>query len=188
MGRRSGFAWSPAPAWSLSLAGFYQRSSDLIVFEIEGAFRYKPQNVGEAEVGGLELELRIPLSPDITALAHYTLLLSFDRSGRPNFDGNWLPGWPQHSGGVRVWGSWRSLLFEGEATYVGSNFVNGANTKEIPQRLLLDAGIGIKAGAGLRLMVQGRNLTNAQTEDVRGFPLPGISFFLTASWQQGEKT
>jgi outer membrane receptor protein involved in Fe transport len=114
--------------------------------------------------------------------------LTADRSGRPNRDGNELPGRPRHTAGLRAWGKWKRLLAEADLYFVSSNYVNEANTKELSGRLLLDAGIGVDAGSGMKVMLQAKNLLDDQVSDVRGLPLPGISFFITVGITRGERT
>lgn len=182
-----GVEWAGFQKWSVVVAGFYERYSNVIVFEPAGNFRYRPLNTGATDVGGLELEIGAPLAESLDLSAHYSLLLSADRSGRSNRSGNRLPGWPVHTAGLRLSGKWRKLLWEGELNYVGSNYVNAANTKELAARLLVDAGLGVDAGEGMVVMIQARNLSNTQVQDVRGFPLPGISFFLTVTFLKGDE-
>ncbi len=182
----AGIEWTGLENWRFALAGFYARYFDMIVYT--SGFRYRPINIGEAETGGLELEIGGRLLEGLELSGHYTLLLTADRSGEPNRDGNELPGRPRHTAGLRAWGKWKRLLAEAELYFVSSNYVNEANTKEISARWLIDAGIGIDAGSGMKVMLQARNLLDDQVSDVRGLPLPGISFFITVGMTRGGRT
>jgi outer membrane cobalamin receptor len=164
-------------AWTI----FYSRYQDLIVFEPGSNFRYRPQNIGSAELSGLEVEISGSPVRELLLMAHYTLLISRDRSGLPNRDGNELPGRPRHTAGARSVGRIQKCILEADATFVGPNFINEANTKELPSRLLLGAGIGIQASQAVAILLQAKNLLNTHIEDIRGMPLPGIAFFLTLS-------
>lgn len=182
----AGIEWTGLRDWRFALAGFYARYFDMIVYT--SGFRYRPINIGEAEMGGLELEVGGRLAEGLEVSGHYTLLLTADRTGKPNRDGNQLPGRPRHTAGLRAWGKWNRLLAEAGLYYVSENYVNEANTKELSSRLLLDAGIGVDAGSGMKVMLQAKNILNDQIQDVRGLPLPGISLFITVGVTRGGRT
>jgi outer membrane receptor protein involved in Fe transport len=182
----AGIEWSGLKNWRFALAGFYARYFDLIVYT--SGFRYRPINVGQAEMGGLELEIAGRPFEGLELSGHYTLLLTADRSGKPNREGKELPGRPRHTAGLRAWGKWKRLLAEADLYFVSSNYVNEANTKELSARLLLNAGIGVDAGSGMKVMLQAKNLLDDQISDVRGLPLPGISFFITVGMTRGGRT
>jgi outer membrane receptor protein involved in Fe transport len=149
-----------------------------------------PMNVGAAEIYGLEFEIGGQPIEGLEIFGHYTLLLTADRSGQPNREGNDLPGRPRHTAGLRLNGHWGRLLAEADVYLVSSNFVNQANTrdKQLAARLLLGAGVGVDAGGGMTVMLQVKNMLNDQVHDVRGLPLPGISFFLTVGITKKEKS
>ncbi|NMB74094.1 MAG: TonB-dependent receptor [Myxococcales bacterium] len=170
----------------LSLGGYFLHYRNLIVYEPAAAFRYKPQNAGRVDVAGAEAELRLRPVRGLEAQLVYSLLLSCDRSGRPNRDGNRVPGWPVHQGMFRLAWDRQRLLAEAAAFWIGENFVNQANTKSLPQRFLLDLSAGVRPSPDTSLMVEVRNLLDQRTQDVRGFPVSGISVFLTLSLKGGE--
>ena len=188
----AGLEWTPDKDWRLVAAGFYTRIEDIIIFETlfdpqVAGFIFKPFGTESAELGGAELEVSGRILRGLEVSGHYTFLVTADRSGKPNRDGNELPGRPQHTASVRVKGRWRQLIAEGETHYVASNYINRANTKDLSSRLLLHAGLGVEVAEGVTVMIQGKNLLNDQVYDVRGLPLPGISFFLTIGVTQGER-
>ncbi|MFC1654675.1 TonB-dependent receptor [Myxococcota bacterium] len=184
----AGVEWTGLRNWRFALAGFYSRYSDLIVFEPSANHRYRPKNVPEGEMGGLELEVSGEIFEGLEISGHYTLLLTADRTGRPNREGKELPGRPRHTAGLRAWGKWNRLLAEADFYFVSSNYVNEANTKELSSRMLLDAGIGVDVGKGIKVMVQVKNILDDQVSDVRGLPLPGLSFFITVGITRGGRT
>ena len=116
------------------------------------------------------------------------MLLTADRTGRPNREGHELPGRPRHTAGLRAWGKWKRLLAEADIYFVSENYVNKANTKELSSRLLFGAGIGVDAGGGMKVMVQAKNILNDQVNDVRGLPLPGVSVFINVGITRGGRT
>ncbi len=175
-------AWEKQDRLKLRLTGFYSRHEELIVFEPGANFRYRPLNVGAADLAGVELEAKFSLSEQLGLGAQYSFLYSVDRSGLPNREGNALPGRPAHSAGI--WTSWDlgRWFARGGLHWVGTNFINAANTKELRARLLLDVTAGLKLD-GFQLALQGLNLLNDRIQDVRGLPLPGLGVFLTLSWR-----
>jgi outer membrane receptor protein involved in Fe transport len=181
----AGIEWIGLEKWRFALAGFYSRYSDLIVFEPSSNFRYCPLNVGEADMGGLELEIGGEVTDGLEISGHYTLLLTANRTGQPNREGKQLPGRPRHTAGIRAWGKWKRLLAEADLYYVSSNFYNEVNNKELDSRLLLAAGVGVDVGWGIEMMLQAKNILNDQVSDVRGLPLPGISLFITVRVSRG---
>jgi len=181
----AGLEWRPSKSYRVSLAGFYARYSQLIVFEPISNFRYKPLNTDGADIGGIEFEASLRPLRWLNLAAHYTFLLPIDRSGKPNRDGNDLPGRPRHTAGLRLNGKWNRWLARAAVSFVGANFINQANTKQLTYRFLLNLGLGVDAGSGMTVMLEARNLLNNQIQDVRGLPLPGISFFLTIGITKG---
>jgi outer membrane receptor protein involved in Fe transport len=183
----AGLEWRPSKSYRVSLAGFYSRYSQLIVYEPISNFRYKPLNTDGAEIGGIEIEASLRPLRWLDIAAHYTFLLPTDRSGRSNRDGNDLPGRPRHTAGLRLNGKWNRWLARAAVSFVGANFINQANTKQLPYRFLLNLGLGVDAGSGMTVMLEAKNLLDNQVQDVRGLPLPGISFFLTIGITKGEE-
>jgi outer membrane receptor protein involved in Fe transport len=202
---RSGFAeGNPAleaeEAWSaevglslqrrrlrLAASTYVLRYQNLIVYEPAAAFRYKPQNAGQVDVAGGEIEARLSPVPGLEGQLAYSGLLSRDRSGRPNRDGKRVPGWPAHQLMARLTWDRQRLIAEAGAYWIGENFVNLANTKSLPQRFLLDLALGVRPSPRSALLLQARNLLDQRVQDVRGFPVSGISFVITFSIQGGEE-
>ena len=141
---------------------------------------------------------------------------SMTKSGEPSivnsrpaaqtWDGKRLPGRPRHElygrldlerrfgRGRRALGLWV------DATFVAGNFLDAANLNQTPARKFLGAGARLEPWPGLRLVVEGKNLTDERVEaialprpprpgldeipravaDVLGYPLPGRTVLGTA--------
>jgi vitamin B12 transporter len=177
--------WTPWQKMRLSVGGFYAHYQDLIIFEPFSNFRYHPLNIGQADLGGIEIEVGGPVLPVLEIALHYTFLLAIDRSGQHNNDGKDLVGRPRHTLGARLFSHLGSWLLELEGYFISDNFVTRDNTKDLPARYLFNVGIGRELAGNITVMAEGKNILNNQVQDVRGFPLPGISFFLTIGYNQG---
>jgi iron complex outermembrane receptor protein len=169
------FAWSP---W-VFFEGAYFRSEvrNLIEYLLISGFRYKPFNVGEARLEGMELTLRATPIEYVSLAGAYTLTYALDLSDSPNRSENQIPGRPRHVGFGRLEGRAGPAQPFVEFNYVGGNYITPANTKLLPERKLWNAGIIVDSGAGSRVGFEVKNLTDEQVVDVRGFPLPGRAFY-----------
>jgi hypothetical protein len=134
---------------------------------------------------------------------NYTHQDAIDDSDVPYLHGNQLPGRPRHELYARVeleWSAGRPLpgltalapftprvFFD--ANLIGDNYLNRANTKQVGSRTLLGTGFSFglprRILDPLRVSFEVRNLTDDQTRDVLGFPLPGRVFSGTVSWGFG---
>ena len=185
-----GLAWSLHDVAFLNVlaveaAVFYSDIDDLIVLVRTAQDRSVPQNVGRAETLGTELALRATLFEDLRITLNYTYQNARDRSGATGIDGNQLPGRPQDDLYFRTSYRWRGWQPFYELNFIGSNYLKRANRPEdlVASRLLHSLGIAwTLPWTPLTATFEVRNLTNNQTEDVSGFPLPGRTFLGTLYW------
>jgi iron complex outermembrane receptor protein len=171
-------AWRP---WFFFEGAWFRNDvEDLIEYELISGFRYKPFNVGQARLEGMELSLRAGWPPHIALSGAYTLTYAIDETDDPNRRGNQIPGRPRHVAFGRLEGRAGPVAPFVEFNYVGGNYVTAANTKLLPERKLWNAGLTISQDASVRLGLEVKNLTDEQVVDVRGFPLPGRAIYTTA--------
>ena len=179
-------AWRGPVSSRVKLTGFFSRYAEIIVFEPGANFRFRPLNLGAADLGGLELEAGTRLPGGFEWALCYAYLYSADRSGLLIREGHALPGRPVHQAGAWLrWGRGPWFARTG-LQLVGANFINAANTKELDARWLAEASVGRRIET-IRIALQGRNLFNDHAQDVRGLPLPGLGFFVTISWTNEER-
>src|SRR5262249_56557918 len=75
-----------------------------------------------------------------------------------------------------------------DANVIANNFLDVANTVKVDARTLLGTGIAVTVPfANIRVGLELKHLTNNQTRDVLGFPLPGRSVFVTLSYGFGRQ-
>jgi iron complex outermembrane receptor protein len=176
---------------------------DIIVFVQNSQRLIVPENVSSATLRGEEVSARARLGDRVAFSFNYTHQDAVDDSDVPYLHGNQLPGRPRHELYARVeleWSTRRPLpgltalapltprvFFD--ANLIGDNYLNRANTEQVGSRTLLGTGVsfGVPAHAlgPLRVSFAVRNLTDDQTRDVLGFPLPGRVFSGTVSWGFG---
>lgn len=170
---------------TLEAAVFYSDIDDLIVLVRTAQDRSVPQNVGRAETMGAEVAMRATLFENIRLTLNYTYQDARDRSGATGVDGNQLPGRPQDDLYFRSsyrWQGWEPFY---ELNFIGSNYLKRANRPEdlVNARFLHSLGIAwTLPWTPLTATFEVRNLSDNQTEDVSGFPLPGRTFLGTVHW------
>jgi outer membrane receptor protein involved in Fe transport len=159
------------------LGAYWNSLTDLIQWQPDSAFRFRPVNVQSAQIIGLELEGRAALGPAELELAgawtsarSESLALIY----RPALSGTVRGGWripvpvlaPQLSVGIE---------------YTGPRFSDPANTDTLAGYLIVDAGLRLRPRLGpvkLDLETGLRNLLDERYETTRGYPTPGRNWFL----------
>ena len=72
---------------NIKITGFRRKVKDLILWEQYAPFQYQPQNVGRAEIRGLETELSVKPLANLTVAANYTYLNPIDeQTGEKIYD------------------------------------------------------------------------------------------------------
>ncbi len=163
------------------IEGAYFRGDveDLIEYVLISGFRYKPYNIGKARLEGAEGVLKLYPIRYFSLTGSYTLTYAIDVTDYPNRTDRQIPGRPRHKGFGHLEGHLDIFHPFVEYNYVGGNFITQANTKLLPEREIWNAGLVACPGDHYKLGMEVKNLANENTMDVRGFPLPGRSFFMT---------
>jgi outer membrane receptor protein involved in Fe transport len=187
----------PLSATALEVGYFNDRIDDLIVLTLAGRV-YRPANVGRASVQGEEVSARGRLWERLSLTANYTHQDATNESDAiPFLQGARLPGRPADEAYGRVELTWSpahplplgaaaARLWPGsvyfDANVIANNFLDVANEVQVPARTLFGTGVAVTLPVGgIRLALEVKNLTNDETRDVLGFPLPGRSVFGTVS-------
>jgi len=162
------------------------------------------ENLDGASIIGVEASATGRLWQRVSLTGNYTMIQSRHSSPLISFDGKRLPLRPEHQAYARVDVServrGRLLTVWTDVSFTSGNFVDEANTSEIPARLFLGAGIKLTPVKNLLVGFEVKNLTNARVEpielspaprpdlanvnrpisDFLGYPLPGRAFYVTA--------
>jgi outer membrane receptor protein involved in Fe transport len=172
----------------VSLDGFVRRVDDLIQWTPGAGGIWRPHNIGQAALAGLEAELdgRIPLPAGLglDVVASGTFLRSEDRTGEPNVDGQDLPYRPRFAGALSAILPALGGEFETVWRAVADAYVTRANTKTLPGHIRGDLLWRRPFPGGLRLDAGVTNLTDARARDFRDYPLPGRAIVAGITWER----
>lgn len=173
----------------LECYGFYSHVGDLIQF-VQTAQNFSiAQNIDKARLAGLELGAKTDLFGHLRLSGNYTYLYTENIGEVASRKGRHLPGRPASKWFIRAEAYLENLgrmhegqiYFEGEWT--AGNFLDNANLVALDARLTLNAGVAVAiAGGDARLSFAANNLTDEQTMDLAGYPVPGRTFHFLFSW------
>ena len=178
-------AWARGVALSLDLAHFESRGEDLVVYVRHSQSSVRADNIARAVIRGEELSLRLALSPAFGLSGAFTHLVTRDEGPVPFWHGNQLPLRPPVQAFTRAeWAPGR-LRLAASLEYIGTNYIDRANLRPVPDRLPVGASIAFEPGGGLRVTLEGKNLGDDRIADVGGFPLPGRAVFASCELSLG---
>ncbi len=172
----------------LSVSAFDSRLTDLIQWTPGADGVWRPHNVGEARIRGLEGDgsldlggLGLPLRLD----AAFTLLDAADATGDPITGDRRLVGRAARTAFADLsWTRGRWAVASGVRA-VSRVPLTAANTKWADGYALIHAGFRYRASADLRLEAEGRNLFDTRYEDIRGYAVPGREVLLGLRFSPG---
>jgi hypothetical protein len=97
-------------------------------------------------------------------------------------DGKTLPGRPKNQLWLdtAVYNRWGRLY--AEYNYMSGNYLDTQNIFEVTGRHFFNLGVSATPAKWVTLNFMAKNLTNDQTFDVIGFPLPGRSYWGSATF------
>jgi vitamin B12 transporter len=173
-----------------SLTAFYSAYRNLILYELYPPFRSKPFNTGSAVIEGLEVQVLARPIAWLTVSASFTALESWDNEPSSKTYGDPLPYRPAdhlHARAAVAEGLFISSL---EADLASSQPLNRAGTVTLPGHFILDASAGVRLfrHPEFWLVAEAKNVTNDQAPDMYGYPLPGLSFFLSLRGRAAQDT
>jgi iron complex outermembrane receptor protein len=178
--RDLGFVVNHYPSASrLSVSVFHNDSSDLISFVRNSQRTATAQNIGAAEVKGLELDLGVGAAGPLGLGLRGTWMETVDRSDNAAFRGQPLPGRPGYEILGRINGGQAHWRVGYEITAMGDNTLDRHGLQKVPERLLHEVWASV-ALAGVVLDARVENLLdNEELYDLYGWPLPGRRFQLS---------
>ncbi len=164
----------------LELVYLYNEVDNLILFFPNSQYTVKPRNIGSAVIQGFECAASWRLPGSLAVSGNYSYLNGTDTSPIPHYNGNELAARPAHEASCMVELDRKRWSLTYDLHYIGSNYLDRANKKEVPARDIHNLALRIKFHEiGILLLIEGRNLGNNQISDVSGYPLPGRSFYTT---------
>lgn len=166
-------------AFTFEYAYFKNDVDDLILFMQNSQRTSVAENISKAEIDGHEFFWRIQFSWPVVVTGNYTYQDAKDRSDIVYWQGNRLPGRPEHELFHRIEiFSDRFRLFH-EFEYMNESYLDRANVREIDERTFHHAGISFSPKKGVVLTFEVKNIFDEHEADVIGYPLPGRAFFGT---------
>ena len=158
---------------------FNLQTRDLIDYLLISGFRWMPHNIGRARSSGFELSADCVISPEWTLRANYTRTRAIDTSGDPLRQGKPLVGIP--SSDIFAELKWRSDPLEAWLNWQrrGPSPLTPSGSRLLPSYESASLGFGYSFDSDTSLNLEIKNLFDSHLTDVRGFPLPGRSLFLT---------
>ena len=196
-GTQATLPWADKAAWALAL--FATRAQNLIVFVPNTPSTLVAENLGQSNILGGEASADLQLGRFDAHLA-YTWLHARDDSGTLGVQGNQSPGISEHRVECNVAATLSPVVLRYEASFASQAYLDRANLRPLPPRLLHDVVIDILLPWPVTtLRLTAHNLTNLMHEtvavrgavggvgvskvaDVMGYPLPGRTFFLSWIW------
>ncbi len=172
----TGFRYG-GPTLGAEAAYFDHRYNDLIQFFQTSQATSRPHNIGKARVRGLELSGSVTTASWAVGF-NYTLQDASDRSNSPSRTGKTLPNRPRHALAFHTTTKFHGVSTRYDYTFQGGNFLDPANRRPLDPRHLHGAVVHLDVSPSVRLGLEARNITNAQINDVWGYPLPGRAWFV----------
>ncbi len=170
-----------SPRAALALTGFGGLSEDLISYEYYPPTRARPYNFSAALVTGVEVEARVTPFRWLDAQAAYTFLRTQNLRDDPRYYLKALPFRPAHrlSARVTVGPSW--LLGRAELLAQSEQFQNRTEKLVLPARAFVNVGLSSSPPPfpAVTVSLEVKNLLDAQSQDVDGYPLPPRAAYLT---------
>ena len=195
---------APWPARDLYVQGalFVSRQSDAIVMLPTSGGAALAQNLGDAEIRGVEASMHAEFAGGLSLSGNYTRIASEQRNSLQSYEGKNLPLRPRHQIYTRVGyepGYFSRASIFADLAYTSGNFLDAANRNQVPRRVLLGAGLKMKLSQRFLAGVSLKNLLNRHVEnialdppprpdlasvpravsDFMGYPLPGRSIYFT---------
>lgn len=152
----AGVRWQPKDSNTLLSAAVYDLEQKNVAARPVGAFYYVA--AGKVRSRGLELEARSQLSRDLSMVASYTYTDMKYVESPDGFTGRTPFQAPRHM--ASVWGDWNftpGYTVGGGVRYVGTSWVDNANSFKVPSYLLVDLMLRIDLGR-LNPSLKGSNL------------------------------
>ncbi|MBT2323971.1 TonB-dependent siderophore receptor [Variovorax paradoxus] len=152
----AGVRYQPKGSSTLLSAAVYDLEQKNVATRPVGAFYYEA--AGKVRSRGLELEARSQLTRDVSLLASYTFTDMKYVESPDGFTGRTPFQAPRHM--ASVWSDWNfapGYTVGGGVRYVGTSWVDNANTLKVPSYLLVDLMLRVDLGR-LSPSLKGSNL------------------------------
>ncbi len=185
-------SWDIGPVFDFSRTGatlnlFLHRYSNEIVYILQSGFYYKPYNISRSRTRGLEFSAWVEPLDGLRISGNYTYCKAVDTTGEYNHDGRQIPGRPRNLANIQVDYAFKvkkiAVSLYVSHNYTEGNFITRANTKKLDDRRISNCGLKIEPYEKLCISLDLKNITDEMVTDLRGFPLEGRSWYVTANFK-----
>lgn len=153
------------------LTFFSSHVEDKISWVQVSPLTWEAQNIDEAQITGLEGELKLSPWERMSASVNYTLLEAKDTK---EFKGNLLPYRPGNKlSWVVNYKLQDNLQFYLEGRMVGERYTNRENTEKLPSYSLLGARVTFSPAKKTEFFLKVENLLDEEYQEMKGYPMPG---------------
>jgi len=146
--------------------------TDLIQWQPDSAYVFRPVNLDTATITGGELELGVS-SRHVSVVGHATYMVARSH-------GKDLIYRPRLNLAVSHQLKWELVQLNWDVRRTGERYTNPDNTDSLPSFLLFDVGVGLTPTLGrLATALRGgiRNLFDKRYEVMKGYPIPGRNWY-----------
>jgi iron complex outermembrane receptor protein len=180
LGLDASLAWKGG-ATAVSVAGFGALYQDLISYEYYPPSLARPFNFQAARVAGLEVEAQVMPASWLELAAAYTFTASANLTDDARYALQRLPNRPQHQLHARASAGTALLRGIAELAFQSDQTTNRTGTVSLPARALVNAGVSCAPfpDGALTVSFDLKNLLDARSQDVDGYPLPPRAAYLT---------
>ncbi len=166
----------------IELDYFLGESCDLIEYILGTGFRYRPLNIGNASISGVEASFAWDIGDAwrFETNASYTRALDKTEPGGTAY-GMQIPGRPRYDAYAGLIFDEPSRDFSAHLTayYAGGRYLTAANTKKLDDDVSFNAGFASSQWWDCIVSFEVKNLFDTNLMDVRGFPLPGRTLLVS---------
>jgi len=180
-----GAAWRITEILQLESVFFTQWIRDSIHWFSKSVGIWRPENVGEAVIFGIDskVNLAVPISggflKKINTSLSYQYLLSYLLSYGYSFESDKrIPYNPEHTVNGSLEMFWKNGSFSISGRYESLRYHDTANITELKPVFLLNAGINQDINKNLTVFGTLRNILNTSYESFYDYPMPGITLTL----------
>jgi outer membrane receptor for ferrienterochelin and colicins len=178
-----GFSCQIQKILQLELAGFYNWFTDLIQWAPGESDwdPWAPENVGKAQIWGIESDLIFKPFSFLSLKANHTYLQARDHSGRPDVNQKDLIYRPRNkiSGIMDV--SWKLYRAFGEARWLDRRYTDLENAEYLDPYMVFNLGLGMTIRKNYDLAAKVKNVFDKRYQEEKGYPLPGREYLFSVS-------
>lgn len=170
-----------AQRFSSELSIFARDVHDLITFVYDARGIGRAVNISQAQVGGIEASAQLEFLNTFRLIGNVTHLNTENLSDIKAFDGKKLPGIWENSVLGRLEARYRKVKVYGEYQVLSGLFYDSANLLPAKNQDIINVGMSWLLEP-FTVNFDVANIKNINYQEFNGFPTPGISYTVSASY------